>query len=146
MTTDAARRMRAFGTIERIKRLDVERIAQQVAAVRSRHLALSNERRDLLARIAGESHVTGVEGATYLGRYLRSIRAEVERLSSEIAQIEPELRQGEESLRAALADEKTYEVLRLARMTQLRRDRARHEATRQDEMARILWYRAASRD
>lgn len=140
MATEAARRrIRALGVMERVKRLDTERQARDTGAIRDRMRGLERDRQSLLQRISQESRVEGMEGAAYLGRFIRSIRAEIERLETEIARLRPELEAAEEALRAALAEQKTFEILRLSRMrAELRADRKRAAAAL-DEIALQGW-------
>ena len=140
MATEAARRrIRALGVMERVKTLDTERQARDTGAIRDRMRGLERDRQSLLQRISQESRVEGMEGAAYLGRFIRSIRAEIERLETEIARLRPELDAAEEALRAALAEQKTFEILRLSRMrAELRADRKRTAAAL-DEIALQGW-------
>jgi len=140
MATEAARRrIRALGVMERVKTLDTERQARETGAIRDRMRGLERDRQSLLQRISQESRVEGMEGAAYLGRFIRSIRAEIERLETEIARLRPELEAAEEALRAALAEQKTFEILRLSRMrAELRADRKRAAAAL-DEIALQGW-------
>lgn len=140
MATEAARRrIRALGVMERVKTLDTERQARDTGAIRDRMRGMERDRQSLLQRISQESRVEGMEGAAYLGRFIRSIRAEIERLETEIARLRPELDAAEEALRAALAEQKTFEILRLSRMrAELRADRKRTAAAL-DEIALQGW-------
>jgi len=140
MATEATRRrIRALGVMERVKRLETERQARETAAIRDRMLALERDKQSLLRRISQESRVEGMEGAAYLGRFIRSIRAEVERIDTEIARIRPDLTKAEEALRTALAEQKTYEILRLSRMAAEHRAQKKREAATLDEIALQSW-------
>ncbi|MGR3452400.1 flagellar FliJ family protein [Pseudooceanicola sp.] len=142
MATEATRRrIRALGVMERVKRLETERQARETAAIRDRMLALERDKQSLLRRISQESRVEGMEGAAYLGRFIRSIRAEVERIDTEIARIRPDLTKAEEALRTALAEQKTYEILRLSRMAAEHRTQKKREAATLDEIALQGWRR-----
>ena len=99
------------------------------------------EREALLARLSSESHIDGLEGAPYLGRFIGSIRAELERNAREAARVAPDLAQAEEKLRAALSEQKTFEILRLSRMQQQRKDRTRRAAAAQDLNTLQRWIR-----
>ena len=103
--------------------------------------AAETEREALLARLSSESHIDGLEGAPYLGRFIGSIRAELERNAREAARVAPDLAQAEEKLRAALSEQKTFEILRLSRMQQQRKDRTRRAAAAQDLNTLQRWIR-----
>lgn len=142
MATEAARRrIRALGLMERVKTLETEKKARETAEIRDRMITLENDKQTLLRRISQESRVEGMEGAAYLGRFIRSIRAEVERLDAEMARIRPELTRAEESLRAALAEQKTFEILRLTRVAAEHRAEKKREAAKLDEIALQGWRR-----
>ncbi|OWU83174.1 hypothetical protein ATO6_20240 [Oceanicola sp. 22II-s10i] len=140
MATDAdRRRIRALDIMERVKRLETEEKARAAGQIRGKMTQLEAEKETLIQRISGESHVEGVEGAIYLGRFIRSIRAEIERISSEMATLRPGLNKAEDALRSALAEQKTYEILRLSRMAELRHAEKKREAAEMDEVARQRW-------
>lgn len=140
MATEAARRrIRALGTMERVKRLETEQKARATAAIRDRMIRLEREKQSLLQRISQEARVEGMEGAAYLGRFIRSIRAEVERLDAEMTRIRPELERAEDMLRAAISDQKTFEILKVSRMAAEHRAEKKREAQRLDEIALQTW-------
>ena len=65
---------------------------------------LDSEKQALLHRLSGESRIDGLEGAPYLGRFIRSIRAEVDRISHEASKLAPARRvEQSHSQRAAAA-------------------------------------------
>ncbi|APZ50358.1 flagellar FliJ family protein [Salipiger abyssi] len=135
------RRLRALETMERIKRLDTEAQARETGALRARMDRLESEKQALLQRLSGESHIDGLEGAPYLGRFIRSIRSELDRISHEAAKLAPELARAEDRLRAALSEQKTYEILRLTRLSELRKAARKREAATQDELSLLRWNR-----
>ncbi|WP_163851496.1 flagellar FliJ family protein [Pseudooceanicola aestuarii] len=135
------RRLRALRVIERVKEQDTERSARAAAELRSRIEALEATRAELLHRITRESRIEGLEGAAYLGQFIRAIRAEVERVQHQIDELTPARQKAEDALRDALAEQKTYEILRLRRLADNRRDAARRDTARQDEIARLRWQR-----
>ncbi|WP_336043123.1 flagellar export protein FliJ [Pseudooceanicola nanhaiensis] len=140
MATEAARRrIRALGTMERVKRMETEQKARDSAAIRDRMGRMEREKQALLRRISQESRVDGVEGAAYLGRFIRSIRAEIERLDAEMARLRPELNRAEERLRAAMAEQKTFEILKVSRIAAEHRAEKKREAARLDEIALQSW-------
>lgn len=140
-TETARRRIRALGIVERVKRLETETQAAETAAIRDRMLRLEADKQSLLQKISRESRVDGVEGAAYLGRFIRSIRAEIERVETDIARLRPDLTKAEDALREALSEQKTFEILRLSRMAaELKADRKR-EAARLDAVALQGWRR-----
>ena len=140
MATEAARRrIRALGTMERVKRMETEQKARDSAAIRDRMSRMEREKQALLRRISQESRVDGVEGAAYLGRFIRSIRAEIERLDAEMARLRPELNRAEERLRAAMAEQKTFEILKVSRIAAEHRAEKKREAARLDEIALQSW-------
>lgn len=140
MATEAARRrIRALGTMERVKRMETEQKARDSAAIRDRMGRMEREKQALLRRISQESRVDGVEGAAYLGRFIRSIRAEIERLDTEMARLRPELNRAEERLRAAMAEQKTFEILKVSRIAAEHRAEKKREAARLDEIALQSW-------
>ena len=140
MATEAARRrIRALGTMERVKRMETEQKARDSAAIRDRMGRMEREKQALLRRISQESRVDGVEGAAYLGRFIRSIRAEIERLDAEMARLRPELNRAEERLRAAMAEQKTFEILKVSRIAAEHRAEKKREAARLDEIALQGW-------
>ena len=140
MATEAARRrIRALGTMERVKRRETEQKARDSAAIRDRMNRMEREKQALLRRISQESRVDGVEGAAYLGRFIRSIRAEIERLDAEMARLRPELNRAEERLRAAMAEQKTFEILKVSRIAAEHRAEKKREAARLDEIALQSW-------
>ncbi|MGR3372826.1 flagellar export protein FliJ [Pseudooceanicola nanhaiensis] len=140
MATEAARRrIRALGTMERVKRMETEQKARDSAAIRDRMNRMEREKQALLRRISQESRVDGVEGAAYLGRFIRSIRAEIERLDAEMARLRPELNRAEERLRAAMAEQKTFEILKVSRIAAEHRAEKKREAARLDEIALQSW-------
>ncbi|AWI86151.1 hypothetical protein CEW88_20630 (plasmid) [Alloyangia pacifica] len=142
MATEATRRrLRALQVMERLKSLETERQAAETGAIRARMDRLENDKTALLERLSGESRIDGLEGAPYLGRFIRSIRAEVDRISNDAAKLAPELARSEEKLRAALAEQKTYEILRLKRLAEEREARAKREADAQDELSLLRWNR-----
>ncbi|MBY6006479.1 flagellar FliJ family protein [Salipiger bermudensis] len=142
MATDASRRrLRALEVMERLKRLDTEREARSTAQLRDRMNQLDSEKQSLLHRLSGESRIEGLEGAPYLGRFIRSIRAEVDRISHESARLAPDVAAAEERLRAALAEQKTYEILRLKRLSEERNAQKKREAKDQDELSLLRWKR-----
>ena len=140
MATEAARRrIRALGTMERVKRMETEQKARDSAAIRDRMGRMEREKQALLRRISQESRVDGVEGAAYLGRFIRSIRAEIERLDAEMARLRPELNRAEERLRAAMTEQKTFEILKVSRIAAEHRAEKKREAARLDEIALQSW-------
>lgn len=140
MATEAdRRRIKALGVMERVKRLETEEKARAAGVIRAKVDRLESEKQTLLRRLSGESRVESVEGAAYLGRFIRAIRAEVERLSADIAGLRPDLTRAEEALRLALAEQKTYEILRLSRMAEVKRADKKREAAEMDEVARRRW-------
>ena len=142
MATDAARRrLKALDVMERLKRLDTEREARSTAQLRDRMNLLDSEKQALLHRLSGESRIDGLEGAPYLGRFIRSIRAEVDRISHEASKLAPEVAAAEDRLRAALAEQKTYEILRLKRLTEERDAQKKREAKDLDELSLLRWKR-----
>lgn len=142
MATDAARRrLKALDVMERLKRLDTEREARSTAQLRDRMNRLDSEEQALLHRLSGESRIDGLEGAPYLGRFIRSIRAEVDRISHEASKLAPEVAAAEDRLRAALAEQKTYEILRLKRLTEERDAQKKREAKDLDELSLLRWKR-----
>lgn len=138
-TEPARRRIRALGTMERVKRMETEQKARDSAAIRDRMGRMEREKQALLRRISQESRVDGVEGAAYLGRFIRSIRAEIERLDAEMARLRPELNRAEERLRAAMAEQKTFEILKVSRIAAEHRAEKKREAARLDEIALQSW-------
>ena len=142
MATDAARRrLKALDVMERLKRLDTEREARSTAQLRDRMNRLDSEKQALLHRLSGESRIDGLEGAPYLGRFIRSIRAEVDRISHEASKLAPEVAAAEDRLRAALSEQKTYETLRLKRLTEERDAQKKREAKELDELSLLRWTR-----
>jgi len=142
MATDAARRrLKALDVMERLKRLDTEREARSTAQLRDRMARLDSEKQVLLHRLSGESRIDGLEGAPYLGRFIRSIRAEVDRISHEASKLAPEVAAPEDRLRAALSEQKTYETLRLKRLTEERDAQKKREAKELDELSLLRWTR-----
>ena len=142
MATEATRRrLRALQVMERLKSLETERQAAETGAIRARMDRLETDKTALLERLSGESRIDGLEGAPYLGRFIRSIRAEVDRISNDAAKLAPELARSEEKLRAALAEQKTYEILRLKRLAEEREARVKREADAQDELSLLRWNR-----
>ena len=142
MATDAARRrLKALDVMERLKRLDTEREARSTAQLRDRMARLNSEKQALLQRLSGESRIEGLEGAPYLGRFIRSIRAEVDRISHEAAILAPEVAAAEDRLRDALAEQKTFEILRLKRLTEERAAQKKREARELDELSLMRWRR-----
>lgn len=142
MATDAARRrLKALDVMERLKRLDTEREARSTAQLRDRMARLDSEKQALLQRLSGESRIEGLEGAPYLGRFIRSIRAEVDRISHEAAILAPEVAAAEARLRDALAEQKTFEILRLKRLTEERAAQKKREARDLDELSLMRWRR-----
>lgn len=140
MATEAGRRrLRALSVMERVKRQETESRAAALGELRARMAVLERDKETLLRRITTESHVDGVEGAAYLGRFIRAIRAEIERTETEIARHKPELDRAEDALRQALAEQKTYEILRLTRLAEDREAQARREAAAMDEIGRQSW-------
>ncbi len=138
-TEPVRRRIRALSIMERVKRLETERQAQETGALRDRMRGFEAEKQTLIRRLSGESRTEGIEGAAYLGRFIRSIRAEVERLDTEIARLRPDLDRAEEALRAALAEQKRYEILMRARIAEDHRATRKREAARMDEYAKRAW-------
>lgn len=134
-------RLRPLAIMERVKELETREHAAAVGVLRARYDRLETEREALLARLSSESHIDGLEGAPYLGRFIGSIRAELERNAREAARLAPDLAQAEEKLRAALSEQKTFEILRLSRMQQQRKDRARRAAAAQDLNTLQRWIR-----
>lgn len=142
MATDAnRRRLKALGVMEKVKRLDTEEQARTAGALRVRMDAFELQKEQLLARIAGESRIDGIEGAPYLGRFISSIRAELEHIAHQQATLAPELAQAEERLRAALSEQKTYETLQATRLRAERNHKKRREARSQDELSLLRWGR-----
>jgi len=142
MATDAARRrLKALDVMERLKRLDTEREARSTAQLRDRMARLDSEKQALLHRLSGESRIDGLEGAPYLGRFIRSIRAEVDRISHEASKLAPEVAAAENRLRAALSEQKTYETLRLKRLAEERDAQKKREAKELDELSLLRWTR-----
>ena len=80
-----------------------------------------------------------MEGAAYLGRFIRSIRAEIERLDAEMTRLRPDLNRAEETLRAAMAEQKTFEILKVSRLAAEHRAEKKREAARLDEIALQTW-------
>ncbi|WP_417743923.1 flagellar export protein FliJ [Salipiger sp.] len=142
MATDAARRrLKALDVMERLKRLDTEREARSTAQLRDRMARLDSEKQALLQRLSGESRIEGLEGAPYLGRFIRSIRAEVDRISHEAAILAPEVAAAEARLGDALSEQKTFEILRLKRITEERVVQKKREARELDELSLMRWRR-----
>ncbi|WP_375689928.1 flagellar FliJ family protein [Pseudooceanicola sp. LIPI14-2-Ac024] len=142
MATDAERRrLRALGVMERVKGFETDRQARQTAEIRDRMRKLVAEKQSLLHRITTESHVESTEGAAYLGRFIRSIRAEIERVDTLIHMLKPDLERAEEALRNALAEQKTFEILRISRTAALRDAARKREAAELDEIALQTWRR-----
>lgn len=142
MATDAARRrIRALATMERVKRMETEQKARDAAAIRDRMGRMEREKQSLLRRISQESRIDGMEGAAYLGRFIRSIRAEIERLDAEMTRLRPDLNRAEETLRAAMAEQKTFEILKVSRIAAEHRAEKKREAARLDEIALQTWRR-----
>ncbi|MCR8550568.1 flagellar export protein FliJ [Salipiger sp. P9] len=142
MATDTdRRRIKALEIMERVKRLDTERQARATGEIRARMDRLDSEKQALLQRLSGESHIEGLEGAPYLGRFIHSIRSELDRISHEAAKLAPELARAEDRLRIALSEQKTYEILRFTRLTEARKQDAKREAAAQDELSLLRWKR-----
>ncbi|MEQ5870655.1 flagellar FliJ family protein [Sagittula sp. NFXS13] len=139
MNTDRQRRLRALEVMERLKRMDTEREAQSTASLRDSMVQLEAEKTALLARLSGESRIEGLEGAPYLGRFIRSMRAELDRISHEIARLQPEVAQAEDRLRAALSEQKTYETLRQRRLSEDRKAARKREAHDMDLLTVMRW-------
>ncbi|WP_323765214.1 hypothetical protein [Marinovum sp.] len=138
MTT---KRLRSLSVMERVKELETREQAGVVGALRARFDTLEQERAALLARLFGESHIDGLEGAPYLGRFIASIRAELERNGRETARLTPDLAAAEEKLRAALSEQKTFEILRLSTLRRQRKEAARRAAAAQDLQTLQRWTR-----
>lgn len=138
MATD---RLRALAIMERVKELETREQAAAVGALRARHDKLAEEREALLTRLAGESRIEGLEGAPYLGRFIGAIRAELDRNAREAARLLPDLAAAEDRLRAALSEQKTFEILRHSRIEQQRKERVRRAATAQDLNTLQRWNR-----
>ncbi len=140
MATDAnRRRIKALTIVERVKKLDTEQLAREAGELRRQMATFESEKQALLRRISSESRVDGVEGGAYLGRFIRAARAEVERVSAKMSELRPDLDAAEDRLRAALSEQKMYEILRLTRLTEERNASRKREAARLDEIARQTW-------
>ncbi|MGR3321940.1 MAG: flagellar export protein FliJ [Pseudooceanicola sp.] len=140
MATDAARRRnRALSVMERVARLETEAKARDTAVLRDRMIALEGDRKSLLGRISSESQITGIEGASYLGRYIRAIRAEIERTDAGIKELRPDLDQAETILRAALLRQKSFEILKSQRLAEERRAARKRETAEMDEIGLRGW-------
>ncbi len=143
MGTDATRRrIRALSVMERVKKLETEEQARETGMLQSRMTTLEAEKKTLLRRLSTQTQNGGVEGAEYLGRFIRSIRAEVERLDTERARLRPELEEAEKRLREKLAEQKTYEILKAARLAELAQIARRNEARALEDIARDRWLAA----
>lgn len=138
MTT---KRLRSLRVMERVKEIETREQARAVGALRARFDKLEEERAALLARLSGESHIDGLEGAPYLGRFIASIRAELDRNSRETARLLPDLSRAEEKLRAALSEQKTFEILRLTTLRRQRKETTRRAAAAQDLQTLQRWTR-----
>ena len=138
MATD---RLRALRVMERLREIDTRERATEAAGLRARADALETEREALLARLSGESRIEGLEGAPYLGRFINSIRSELDRNTRETARLAPELAQAEDRLREAMAEQKTYEILRIATLDRQRKEAAKREARDQDMQTILRWQR-----
>ncbi|GGG67563.1 hypothetical protein GCM10011415_13260 [Salipiger pallidus] len=138
MATD---RLRALRVMERLREIDTRERATEAASLRARSDTLETEREALLARLSGESRIEGLEGAPYLGRFITSIRSELDRNTREAARLAPELAQAEDRLREAMAEQKTYEILRIATLDRQRKEAARREARDQDMQTILRWQR-----
>ena len=140
MATDAAkRRLRALRTVERVKEMETQEKAAKAAELRAQVDQFETEKRALLNHIDGKSLNHWIEGAPYLGQFIRSIRAEIERLQFEISKLEPARNRAERDLRDALAEQKTFEILRLRRLAEEKHAAKKREAARMDDIARERW-------
>ena len=142
MATDHdRRRLDALATLGRVSEMDTRRLAADTAALRDSYARLEQDRAALLARLAGESQTPGIEGAAYLGQFIRSIRAEVDRLTREMRAMEPQVRRAEDQLREALLQQKTYDILHLTRSAALRKAQSRKAARQADALSLQRWTR-----
>ena len=133
--------LRPLAIMERVKELETRERAAAVGTLRATADQLATERDALMARLAGESHIDGLEGAPYLGQFIRSIRAELDHNAREAARLAPELARAEDALRDAISEQKTFEILRLTRLDQQRKDRARRATAAQDFQTLQRWSR-----
>lgn len=138
MATDP-RRLRALEIMARVKRLETEDKARAVGEIRARMSTFEAEKEALLGRLTGESRIEGLEGAPYLGRFIRSIRQEVDRNTAAAAKLAPELARAEDALRDALAEQKTFEILHQTRLLEERIEKAKREEKAQDEISLLRW-------
>ncbi|MBP0484564.1 flagellar export protein FliJ [Sagittula salina] len=138
MATDP-RRLRALEIMARVKRLETEDKARAVGEIRARMSTFEAEKEALLGRLTGESRIEGLEGAPYLGRFIRSIRQEVDRNTAAAAKLAPELARAEDALRDALAEQKTFEILHQTRLREERIEKAKREEKAQDEISLLRW-------
>ena len=107
------RRIAALALIERLKRQEIEREAEELGRLRAAAAVLDTRRDALETEVSAGSvgNDPGLYG--YLATYLPAARSEIARLSRDRALMDPELSAREDRVSAAFRDMKTVETVRI---------------------------------
>lgn len=106
------RRLESLRLLERLRRQDIESRTIELTRLRGEMAVLEDEKRDLLRRLAEETHVTSLEAAAYLPQFIRSVRERIATLDAKATALRPKLEAVEDAVRALFLEKRTYEVLR----------------------------------
>ncbi|MGR3564350.1 MAG: hypothetical protein ACU0FH_02505 [Heliomarina sp.] len=140
-----ARRIRALGLIERLKRHEMEAEAQEMGRLRSEANRLERRREELLEQSQTASYNSDPSLVPYLGNYVRSLRSEIGRAERDRARIDPDLRAIENRMSLAFREMKTYESVRKAAEARLRQQVEQAEEFENADQALNQWWRKRGR-
>lgn len=127
--------------IERLRRHEMEAEARELGQLRGRVAELETRRSTLLDDLNREAQFTSIEAAPYLGNYIRSVRAEVIRIDTEIDDLDTRCEALEHNVRARYRDMRTVGALLARGQARRAEDRLRRDTAQAEEQALMRWMR-----
>lgn len=134
------KRIKALALVEKLKRHDIEDLARQHGALLSESTRLDQHRADLERQLETGSCTEDPILQSYLGNYLRSMKAEMRQVDREKAQLAPQLAELETKMAASFREMKTVETVRDAATARLKDSRDRAEEAEADDLSVVRWW------
>ena len=133
------RRRDGLAVLSRLKRHEIEAVAQQMAAVNSALARIEAERKDLLDHINESGESDGLEGARLRSAFIRNVSETIRGKDAEATRLRESSAGVHQRLNDLFSDAKRLDMIAARRAEQRKRRRDQLETAAQNEAFLAIW-------
>ena len=134
------RRIAALDLLERMRRNEIESETRDLGRLRAEAQALERRREELESRLDEGASCQDPVLQSYLGNFVRAVRAEMTRIDRDRATLEARIAELADRVAEAFREIKTYELLRLDALARKAAERQAKDEAELGEAAQIRWW------